>query len=146
MPLQVAPPLLLAVKVTPLGNVPLSLSAGAGKPLSVTVKLPPEPTVNVVLAVLVIADAWSTVSVKLCVASAPMPLWREGKVAVVSPLRLPVTAVPLSTPVAAVKVMPLGNVPLSLNAGAGKPLSVTVKLPAAPTVNVVLAVLVMEAA
>jgi hypothetical protein len=42
-----------------------------------------------------------------------------------------------------VKVTPLGKVPLSLKVGAGKPVSVTVNVPAAPTVKVVLFALVM---
>jgi hypothetical protein len=55
--------------------------------------------------------------------------------------------VPLRAPVAGVKVTPLGkaSVLLSLRVGAGEPLAETVWLPAAPTVNVVLAVLVMAA-
>ena len=55
VPCSVAVPLLLAVKVTPLGNVPLSLSVVVvGSPaVVVTVKLPALPTVNVVPATLV---------------------------------------------------------------------------------------------
>ncbi len=40
----------------------------------VTVNVPAAPTVNVVSSALVMAGAWSTVSVKLCVASGPIPL------------------------------------------------------------------------
>jgi hypothetical protein len=40
-------------------------------------------------------------------------------------------------------VTPLGNAPASLKVGAGEPLVVTVKLPAVPTVNVVLLALVI---
>jgi len=40
-------------------------------------------------------------------------------------------------------VTPLGNAPDSLNVGAGLPVVVTVKLPAVPTVNVVLLALVI---
>ena len=43
-------------------------------------------------------------------------------------------------------VTPLGSVPLSLSVGVGKPVVVTVKLPAAPTVKVVLLALVMAGA
>ena len=58
-----------ALNVTPLGNGPASLSAGGGKPVAVTVKLPGVPTVNVVAFALVIAAAgWLTISVKFCVA------------------------------------------------------------------------------
>jgi hypothetical protein len=53
--------------------------------------------------------------------------------------------VPLSTP-AEDKVTPLGRVPLSLNVGAGKPVAVTVKEPAVPTLNVVLLALVIAGA
>ncbi len=40
----------------------------------VTVNVPAVPTVKVVWSALVMAGAWSTVSVKLCVASVPTPL------------------------------------------------------------------------
>ena len=46
-----------ALKVTPLGNVPDSLIAGAGNPVAVTVNNPDEPTVNVVFIALVIVGA-----------------------------------------------------------------------------------------
>ena len=45
--------------MTPLGRVPVSLSAGVGEPVVVTVKLPAVPTVKVVLLALVMAGAWS---------------------------------------------------------------------------------------
>jgi hypothetical protein len=61
-------------KLTPLGSVPVLLKAGLGKPVAVTVNVPPVPNVNDVLFALVIAGAWSTVSVKLCVAAVPTPL------------------------------------------------------------------------
>ena len=57
VPPSVAVPFPLFVKVTPLGRVPDSLSAGVGDPVVVTVKLPAVPTVNVVLFALVIAGA-----------------------------------------------------------------------------------------
>lgn len=57
-----------AVKVTPLGRVPDSLSFGVGKPVAVTVNEPAVPTANVVLVGLVIAGACPTVKVKVCVA------------------------------------------------------------------------------
>ena len=65
VPLRVAVPFPLFVKVTPLGRVPDSLSDGVGDPVAVTVKLPAVPTANVVLFALVIAGAWFTVNVKL---------------------------------------------------------------------------------
>jgi hypothetical protein len=43
-------------------------------------------------------------------------------------------------------VTPLGLVPVSLNVGTGTPVDVIVKLPAAPTVNVVLVALVIAGA
>ncbi len=59
---------------------------------------------------------------------------------------MPAAGVPLSTPVAAVNVTPLGKAPLSLSVGVGKPVFVTVKLPLLPTVNVVLFALVIAGA
>ena len=67
-------PFPLSVNVTPLGNVPVLLTLEAGKPVVVTVKLPAVPAVKVVLAELPMAGAWSTVSVKLCVAFGLVPL------------------------------------------------------------------------
>ena len=65
------------MNVTPVGNVPVSVRVGAGKPVAVTVKLLGVPTVKVVALALVIAgatDAGFTVRVKLCVALLPTPL------------------------------------------------------------------------
>src|SRR5439155_20612926 len=57
---------------------------------------------------------------------------------------LPISAgVPLNTPVAVLNVTPLGSAPFSLNAGAGKPEAVTVKVPFVPSPNVVLLALVI---
>ena len=52
---------------------------------------------------------------------------------------------PLNIPVAETKVTPPGSVPLSLKVGIGTPESVTLNVPAAPTVNVVLLALVIVA-
>ena len=58
-----------SVNVTPPGSTLAGmLSAAAGKPVVVTVNVPAVPTVNVAAAALVMAGAWSTVSVKGCVA------------------------------------------------------------------------------
>jgi hypothetical protein len=57
VPLKVAVPLPLFVKVTPLGSDPVSLSETVGLPVAVTVNVPAVPTVNVVLLALVIAGA-----------------------------------------------------------------------------------------
>ena len=59
----------LSVKVTPAGSAPVSVRAAVGNPVVVTVNVPAWPTVKVALAALVIAGAWSTVRVKLWVAS-----------------------------------------------------------------------------
>ena len=62
-----------AVNVTPEGSAPDSESVGAGEPVAVTVNDPAVPAVKVALGALVIAGAWFTVRVKLCVALAPTP-------------------------------------------------------------------------
>ena len=63
------------LKVTPLGRGPLVLKViEAGKPVAVTWNEPDVPTVKVVLFALVMAGAWSTVSVKLWVAFGTRPL------------------------------------------------------------------------
>ena len=49
VPDRVAVPSPLSTKVTPLGSEPTSDKAGVGKPVEVTVKVPAEPSVNVVL-------------------------------------------------------------------------------------------------
>ena len=77
VPLRVAVPFPLFVKVTPLGKAPDSVMDGVGDPVVVTVKLPAAPTVNVVLLALVIVGevrAVLTVSVKLWLAGVPTPL------------------------------------------------------------------------
>ena len=74
VPLSVAVPFPLFVKVTPLGSAPDSVRDGVGDPVVVTVKLPAVPTVNVVLFVLVIAGDWVTVNVKPWLAGVPPPL------------------------------------------------------------------------
>src|SRR5215472_873275 len=144
VPLSVAVPFPLFTNVTPLGSVPVSVSDGVGAPVVVTVKLPAAPTVNVVLLGLVIAGVWFTVRVKLWLAGVPTPLLavivREYVPA------LPDAGVPLSVAVPFplfTNVTPLGSVPVSVSDGVGAPVVVTVKLPAAPTANVVLLALVI---
>jgi hypothetical protein len=71
------------------------------------------PVVNVVLPALVMAGAWFTVSVKLCVAWVPTPLfaWKViGKVPVW-------VGVPDNVPPE--NVTPVGNVPASVIVGVG---------------------------
>jgi hypothetical protein len=144
VPLSVPVSLPLSRKVTPLGKAPVSVRIEVGKPVVVRLNEPDVPTVKVALLALVIAGAWSTVSVKVCVASAPIPLCAV-KVREYVPA-VPAAGVPASFPVAGVNVTPEGRVPLSASVGAGKPVAVTVKVPAAPTVNMVLLALVMAAA
>ena len=76
MPAAGVPPStpLEGLKVTPLGNVPASLSVGVGEPVAVTVNEPAVPAEKVVLLALVMAGPWFTVSVKFWVASVPTPL------------------------------------------------------------------------
>ena len=50
---------------------------------------------------------------------------------------MPAPGVPDSTPVVALRVTPLGRVPVSVKVGAGLPVAVTVKVPAVPTAKVV---------
>src|ERR1019366_1666671 len=130
------------LKVTPEGKDPDSENVGAGVPVAVTVNVPAVPTVKVVLLALVMAGAWFTVSVKLCVAFVPTPFCAVIVIAYVPPI----VGVPLSTPVAAVNVTPEGRAPDSFRVGAGDPVAVTVNVPAVPTVKVVLLALVMAGA
>jgi hypothetical protein len=77
VPESVAVPLWLSTNVTPAGSEPLRvivMLAFVGNPVVVTVKVPAEPWLKVVLFALVIAGASLTVSVKLWVASGAMPL------------------------------------------------------------------------
>jgi hypothetical protein len=69
VPAKVAVPFPLSLKVTPLGRVPVSLSDGAGKPAVVTVKLPADPSLKVVLLAEVMVGGPSTVRVKLWLAA-----------------------------------------------------------------------------
>ena len=127
------------VKVTPLGSAPVSVKVGAGKPVAVTVNDPAVLTVKVVLMTLVMAGGWPIVSVKFWVALGNTPL-----LAVMVIGKLPVAvAVPLSTPVVGLSVMPAGNAPVSLKVGAGKPVAVTVNDPAWLTMKPALLALVM---
>jgi hypothetical protein len=121
--------------VTPPGSGPASVNVGAGKPVAVTVKLPSEPTVNVVAAALVIAGASLTVSVNDWVASLPTPFDAVNVIGYVPPV--PASGVPDNMPVVVSNITPDGNGPDSDKVGVGKPVAVTVKCPSEPTVNVV---------
>src|SRR2546430_1559554 len=59
---------------------------------------------------------------------------------------VPAPGVPERMCVATSKVTPVGSEPVSLNDGAGKPVAVTVNVPALPTTNVVLFALVIDGA
>jgi hypothetical protein len=79
---------------------------------------------------------------KLCVAS-----WLTLFVAVKVIRNVPLAVgVPLSTLVVGLKVTPPGSAPFSLQIGVGVPVAVIAKLPAVPTVNVVLLALVIAGA
>ena len=132
-----------ALNDTPVGSVPDTLSVGTGVPVAVTVKEPGAATVKVVLLGLVIAAAWLTVRVKLCVALGDTPLAAAMVIGYEPPV--PAAGVPLRTP-PALKVTPDGKAPVSLKVGAGKPVAVTLNDPAVPTVNVMLFPLVIAGA
>jgi hypothetical protein len=137
----------LLTNVTPLGRAPVSLNDGVGVPVVVTVKLAAVPTVNVVVLALVIVGAWFTVSMKLWVAAVPIPLLAVRFRVYVPPD--PPAGVPLSVAVPSpllTNATPFGRAPVSLNDGVGVPVVVTVKLPAAPTTNVVVFALVIAGA
>jgi hypothetical protein len=131
-----------ALNVTPLGNVPLSLNAGAGAPIAATVNVPAVPSVNVALFALVIVGADITVSVKLWLAFGATPFCAVIVIGYVPPA----IGIPARTPVAALNVTPVGSVPLSLHVGAGAPVAVAVKVPTEPAVNVALFALVIAGA
>ena len=114
-----------------------------GWPVAVKVKVPAVPTVKVVAATLLIAAGSVTVRVKACVGAVPTLLVAVKVRAYTPPL--PTAGVPLSTPVVASKVTPVGRVPDWLKVGVGKPLAVGVKVPFDPTAMVVALALVKAA-
>ena len=126
---------MLLVAQVKLDGLPLALSCTV-EPVTPSAKVP------FAMVVVVISAGAFTVSVKDWVGAVPTPLVAV-KVRLKTPPRLP-DGVPLSTPL--MKVTPPGRVPLvRLNVGTGKPLAFKVKLPALPTVKVVLATLVNTA-
>jgi hypothetical protein len=143
VPLIVGVPLSrpVVVNVTPFGSAPVSLKVGAGKPAAIIVNVPGAPTVKFVIFGLANEGPSFTFSVKLCVASAPAPLCAVNVMGYAAPV--PASGIPANTPVAGVKVTPLGSVPDSLSVGAGVPVAITVKVPAMPTVKVALIALVI---
>src|SRR6266542_2234124 len=153
VPASVAVPSLLFTKVTPPGSEPVSLmfiDAPVGKPVVVTVNVPAVPTLNVALLALVMAGGWLTVRVKLCVAFGVTPLFAVMVIGYVPPV--PGSGVPASVAVPSLlltNVTPLGSAPVSLmliDALVGKPVVVTVNVPATPVWNVVALPLVMAGA
>jgi hypothetical protein len=74
VPVMVAVPLLLSVKVTPVGSDPVICSAGVGLPVAVTVKVPFTFTMKVVLLLLVICGGAFTVIVTVEVTLLPAVL------------------------------------------------------------------------
>jgi len=146
VPLSVAVPFALSLKVTPAGSAPVPIRDGTGNPVVVTVKVPAAPTAKAVLLALVIAGASLIMSVKFCVA---LPKLLVAVTAIVYVLPVPATGVPLNVAVRlwlSTNVTPLGSAPVSVKTAVGKPTVVTVKLPAVPTVNVVLFELEMAGA
>src|SRR3982074_3493998 len=123
-----------------------------GTPVVVTGKLFAWPTMKVAALALVIAGGACTVSVKFCVPFGATPLFAViviGKLplALGAPARVPGSvAVRL---LLFVKVTPAGSAPVSLiaiEALVGKPVVVTVKVPAWLIVNVALLALVIAGA
>src|SRR6202000_2678026 len=111
------------------------------------VNVPATPTRNVVALALVMPGAALTVTVKVWTAFGETPLeavivneWGPPAPAPGVPARV---AVPLPL---SVKAMPAGRAPLSDRVAVGKPVVVTVNVPAVPTRNVVLLALVMAGA
>ena len=130
------------LNVIPLGSAPVTESWGRGKPVTVTVNDPIRPTGNVVLATLVIAGAVTDVSKKFCVSFGRTPFWTEKVIGKIPPM----VGLPARTPVNVLNVTPVGNAPVSVKVGAGKPLAVTVNVLDAPAVNVALSALVISGA
>lgn len=99
------------------------------------------------LEALVMSGDWSTIRVKLCVASGETPL--EAVIVIryepaVSNLGVP-DSVAVSSP-SSLKLTPVGSAPVSDNDAVGVPELVTVNEPAVPTTKVVLGPLVIAGA
>ena len=95
VPLRVAVPSWLSLKLTLPGKEPASVKLGVGYPVVTTVNDPGVPINNVALFALVMAGAWFTVRVKVCVTEGPTPFC-----AVMLMVYMPlVVGIPLSVPV-----------------------------------------------
>src|SRR5271170_4500413 len=106
------------------------------------VNVPLLPAKKVTLLALVRTGTSLTVNVKLWVL-VPVLLVAVKVIGYVPPE--PAAGVPPRMPLALVKATPGGSVPLSLRAGAGKPVAITVKLLWLPTRKLVALALVMKA-
>ena len=73
VPLSVPVPLWLSTNTTPFGSAPASVIPAVGNALVVTVNDPADPKAKLALFPLVMAGAWFTVSVKVCVALGVKP-------------------------------------------------------------------------
>ena len=105
-------------------------------------KVPAEPSRNVVWLAEVMAGAACTVRVKDWVASDPTPL----EASMLSGNTPPAVGVPARVAVPfplSVKVTPAGSAPVSVRAASGVPVEDTVKVPAVPLVKVLAAAEVM---
>src|SRR5450755_1307485 len=143
---MVAVPFPLSVNVSVPGSVPDSVMAAAGYPVVVTVYVPATPVVKAAMLGLVMLGASLLVKVKLW-DTLPVPLvaviW-IGKLPPLLDWAVPaIVAVPLPL---SVNEIPVGSAPVSVSAGAGSPVAVTVKLNAAPTIEDADAALVMAGA
>src|SRR5215469_5715587 len=101
---------------------------------------PAEAAVNVAFAFDLKLGASRTVRVKVCWTVAPTPLSALMVIGYTPPE--PTAGVPESSHskgVGSVTVTPAGRLPVTENVGAGKPVAASAKLPAVPTVKVVLA-------
>src|SRR2546430_1533058 len=123
VPDSVAIPLPLLTKVTTLGRVPdLVIVEGVGNPVVWTVNVPVVPTVKVTPDALVIAGAWSTVSVKAWVAFGAVPFAAVMVTGYVPPVFGPAVPPRVAVPLPLfVRVTPDGRAPVSEIVAAGKP-------------------------
>jgi hypothetical protein len=106
----------LSVKVTPLGSVPVSVSAGVGTPVAVTVNEPLLLTTKVVLFALVIAGAWLTVMLRALVADCATTVLESVTLTVKLTgvvLAGPVGA-PVMAPVLLLRLSPAGKEPAEI--------------------------------
>jgi hypothetical protein len=85
----------VAVNVTPFGNVPLSVSVGVGEPVVVTVNVPGVPTVNTVLLLLMMAGGAVTMRVAVPGVAVFPPQVPESEVWVTVIVELPAGVLPV---------------------------------------------------